>query len=143
MAEFPPRYTAPSKRKNQIVNGVKMCAMCQINPLPKGKIRYCSDECSKDSMVRAGFNLSWRLWDRDKGICADCGCQCEHPSKKVYSSASYEAGKHYAEVDHIIPVEEGGGSCGLDNLQTLCHNCHVAKSALQKKTKAEKRKSNG
>jgi HNH endonuclease len=28
------------------------------------------------------------------------------------------------QADHIVPVSEGGGSCGLDNLQTLCTPCH-------------------
>ena len=28
------------------------------------------------------------------------------------------------EADHIIPVSEGGGECGLDNYRTLCVMCH-------------------
>lgn len=28
------------------------------------------------------------------------------------------------EMDHILPVVEGGGSCGLENLRTLCWRCH-------------------
>ena len=28
------------------------------------------------------------------------------------------------DMDHIIPVVEGGGGCGLDNLRTLCIPCH-------------------
>lgn len=28
------------------------------------------------------------------------------------------------QADHIVPVAEGGGSCGLDNLRTLCTPCH-------------------
>ena len=28
------------------------------------------------------------------------------------------------QADHIIPVAEGGGGCGLDNLRTLCTTCH-------------------
>ena len=28
------------------------------------------------------------------------------------------------QADHIVPVAEGGGGCGLDNLQTLCTPCH-------------------
>lgn len=28
------------------------------------------------------------------------------------------------EMDHRVPVVEGGGSCGLENLRTLCWACH-------------------
>ena len=28
------------------------------------------------------------------------------------------------DADHIIPVKDGGGMCGLDNLRTLCISCH-------------------
>lgn len=29
------------------------------------------------------------------------------------------------EMDHVVPVVEGGGACGLDNLRTLCWACHA------------------
>ncbi len=28
------------------------------------------------------------------------------------------------DMDHIVPVVKGGGSCGLENLRTLCSPCH-------------------
>jgi 5-methylcytosine-specific restriction protein A len=31
---------------------------------------------------------------------------------------------HLWEADHIVPVVEGGGGCGLENLRTLCRACH-------------------
>ena len=34
--------------------------------------------------------------------------------------------RHLWEADHVVPVIEGGGACGLDNLQTLCVPCHRA-----------------
>lgn len=33
------------------------------------------------------------------------------------------------EMDHIVPVVEGGGDCGLDNLRTLCWRCHRSETA--------------
>ena len=30
----------------------------------------------------------------------------------------------HPQADHITAVAEGGGDCGLDNLQTLCSPCH-------------------
>ena len=29
------------------------------------------------------------------------------------------------EADHIVPVADGGGECGLDNYRLLCRPCHV------------------
>lgn len=33
------------------------------------------------------------------------------------------------EADHVVPVVEGGGSCGLENLRTLCQRCHKRETA--------------
>ena len=32
------------------------------------------------------------------------------------------------EADHIVPVAEGGGCCGLDGFRTLCWRCHAAET---------------
>lgn len=41
------------------------------------------------------------------------------------------------EMDHITPVIEGGGGCGLDNLRTLCVPCHrqVTKDLARRRRK--------
>lgn len=39
-----------------------------------------------------------------------------------------KAGDLY-DIDHIVPVCEGGGCCGLDNLRTLCLFCHKKETA--------------
>ena len=38
------------------------------------------------------------------------------------------------DADHIIPVKDGGGSCGLENIRTLCIKCHkvVTKESYSK-----------
>jgi 5-methylcytosine-specific restriction enzyme A len=33
------------------------------------------------------------------------------------------------DADHIVPVVEGGGGCGLDNYRTLCVACHKEETA--------------
>lgn len=45
------------------------------------------------------------------------------------------------EMDHTVPVVEGGGSCGLDNLRTLCWRCHKSVTAelRKRRTKGAKR----
>lgn len=34
-------------------------------------------------------------------------------------------------VDHITPISQGGSPLGLDNLQSLCYQCHSTKSAKE------------
>jgi 5-methylcytosine-specific restriction enzyme A len=44
------------------------------------------------------------------------------------------------QADHILPVVEGGGECGLDNYRTLCVGCHKRETAALAKRRAEARK---
>lgn len=44
------------------------------------------------------------------------------------------------EADHILAVVDGGGSCDLSNLQTLCWACHATKTAELATRRAEARR---
>jgi hypothetical protein len=44
------------------------------------------------------------------------------------------------EMDHVVPVVEGGGSCGLENLRTLCWSCHRQVTAELRARLAERRR---
>lgn len=35
------------------------------------------------------------------------------------------------EIDHIIPIYQGGSKYDFANLQTLCRDCHFAKSSQE------------
>lgn len=37
---------------------------------------------------------------------------------------------HTWEADHIIPVSEGGGGCGIEGYRTLCIECHRRETGL-------------
>lgn len=49
-------------------------------------------------------------------------------------------GRRLWEMDHTVPVIEGGGSCGLENLRTLCWSCHRKATAALAARRAEARK---
>lgn len=51
---------------------------------------------------------------------------------------TWDPRKSLWEADHVVGVAEGGGSCGLDNLQTLCRWCHADKTAEQAKRRSKK-----
>ena len=93
-------------------------------------------------------------WERDKGICAKCGCDASKPwgyrsGGPTYcydreTRQSYPATQIIAmadwNADHIVPVwsvpeglawAEAFRFWSIDNLQTLCGRCHKAKSALE------------
>ena len=41
------------------------------------------------------------------------------------------------EVDHIIPLEDGGELYELSALQSLCRGCHLAKSKRERSVKLD------
>ena len=43
-------------------------------------------------------------------------------------------------MDHIVPVVEGGGACGLENLRTLCICCHKKETRELARRLAEQRR---
>jgi hypothetical protein len=52
---------------------------------------------------------------------------CVGGAGKAYHKRTWIGG--FWDMDHITPVVEGGGGCGLDNLRTLCIPCHRAETA--------------
>lgn len=96
-------------------DGRACCRYCGVQ-VPVGRKSFCGDICVHEWKIRAnpGYARSC-CWKRDHGVCALCG--------KVDSGW---------EADHIVPVVEGGGECGLSGYRTLCHGCHVnATNALR------------
>jgi 5-methylcytosine-specific restriction endonuclease McrA len=66
---------------------------------------YCATCRPRNGSTWAWRALRLRALDRDRGLCVVCGDVA-------------------TEVDHIVPVELGGGD-GLDNLRSLCSDCHA------------------
>ena len=70
------------------------CALCD-NQLPKGRRRWCSDECGQTAasrfFIRKGDSNAVRnaLLKRDAGVCADCGEFCELQTRDFHLSRNY------------------------------------------------------
>jgi 5-methylcytosine-specific restriction protein A len=115
-----------------------------------------------------------QVYKRDRGVCKECGRSAadlveklsrERPSLKVgddheaqklawaalLDSLIAEGFDRYSllerilwQADHIVEVINGGGTCGLDNLQTLCVPCHKRKTRrLAAERAAARRQSTG
>ncbi len=127
------------------------CRNCG-QPVPKGRRTRCSTECAEalDLMYSPAIQRH-AVWKRDRGVCAICGYDCDklerimqHARNATYdlngpfemwrgtqNELGFGSGLHLWEMDHIVPVVEGGGvEVGmtaaeiLANLRTLCIPCH-------------------
>jgi 5-methylcytosine-specific restriction protein A len=128
-------------------NGEKLCYNCR-GLLPKGRPYNCSPECSEEWRTKTSPSyMRFRLFERDKGICSLCGLDTvalyEEYRKlphsqgwdelqtderrtflRVHGIPSGRTTTDWWDADHIVPVIEGGGECGLANFRTLCIPCH-------------------
>lgn len=137
-----------------------LCRLCN-NELPGRRTSWCSDECSNAYyMATSSSHLRYIINQRDKGICAKCGLDCEALERRI-NAMPKEAVKEVRRVlvengfnwshwnyncaslwdaDHIEPIDEGGSSWEMENIQTLCHPCHKEKTAEQAARGAKQRK---
>lgn len=120
-------------------SGERLCRWCR-GLVPKGRRTYCSNDCVHEWRIRSdpGY-LRHRVYQRDKGVCAKCGKDTDAMTRELsglrrkswleWQKRRAELGilgqrKTLWDADHITPVVEGGGECGLDGMRTLCLWCH-------------------
>lgn len=125
-------------------DGNPCCRWCGKGVKPPRRT-ICSPECVHELRLRtSGRYLRDCIYVRDRGICAICMVDTKQIAKKARELTGDDLDtylktngiskkrkiwikKHGGglwDADHIIPVKDGGGSCGLDNLRTLCIMCH-------------------
>eukprot|EP01083_Nonionella_stella_P193309 714098_1 len=130
---------------------------------------FCSEECHRRHGINTNSTAIRReLFQIERGVCQKCGVDCRKiylhichlvPSSRFVHLRSEKSFKdlerdrlwalctksplgegHFWEADHIIPVEQGGGQCDIENLQTLCVPCHRVKTRAQTKERAERKR---
>lgn len=97
-------------------NGMVCSCGCGVQLTGKKKrwaSMLCSNKAYAEFSIFKGNSSAIRkaLFAIDKGFCRSCG-----------------AFDNDWEADHIIPVHQGGGGCGIENYQTLCADCHKMKT---------------
>jgi 5-methylcytosine-specific restriction endonuclease McrA len=103
------------------------------------KLTFCGPECVHEYLLRSDPRyLRQKVFERDRGVCSVCKLDTmqiqrelsdvpygpERNARKI-ALGLYEHRDTFWDADHIQPVSEGGGLCGLDNLRTLCIRCHA------------------
>lgn len=137
----------------------KICPVCDQPNRRKFFARCCSVACSAKFWTIAYWSTALRgkCFTRDDHKCVNCGAG-NHTHEAWFERFQSWLAKipwedsrsfnwpalHYQketgdleplkinlEADHIIPIALGGNEFDLENLQTLCHRCHNAKTARE------------
>ena len=124
--------------------------------LPGVSSTYCSRECTDQGRLKRGGmgnQLRAQVFALEGGVCRLCGIDGHalftrmlalEPAERLNAlcNANWKLPKSakaldrllqnpkegdFWQADHILPVSEGGGGCGLENLRTLCVPCHTGK----------------
>ncbi len=138
------KYRTYSEPQPMGTNGRKACLQCGGDITDLQRRTFCSSKCSSDFRLKTDpMHVRFEVFKRDKGICALCGIDVFENAKWSNGSTRTRRARGTGDLwqaDHIIPVIEGGGECGLDNYRTLCTCCHKKETVALAKRRAEKRK---
>lgn len=84
---------------------------------------YSREPTPEERRLRSRLYVFWLKWAESEGFASNC-----------WGS--------YWQADHITPVCEGGGLCGLEGLRTLCTRCHKRETKALAARRALARKQN-
>ena len=139
-------------------DGRNLCRWCHLQvPTRKKQQVWCGQECVGEHALTKGSSGPIRIavLDRDKGVCAVCGLDCDAFEKRMRNRLRQLRDRRLGserikrlrdavvkrgfdglidstwQADHIVARSEGGSSL-MENIQTLCTPCHKAKSAEMK-----------
>jgi 5-methylcytosine-specific restriction protein A len=116
--------------------GHPVCRWCR-GPVTPPRRTFCGDPCVHEWKIRSSPSYVRRqVKKRDKGTCRLCGfnvvkahrewTRSKPPASDRSARKLWRAARPRWETDHIVPVADGGGECGLENYRLLCRPCHVS-----------------
>ncbi len=139
-----------AKHKYPVRRG--FCRVCRKPIVGDKRATVCGREClGKLGAVPIDWqDAKLRVFKRDKGVCAACGCNTEKLRRILRLCNVWDEigrtglpivvrrkmgfnphGERLWDCDHIRSVAEHGPAETIDDLQTLCHPCHKAKTREQ------------
>ena len=111
---------------------------CQPGCGKPSENRYCE---AHESVADEQRKASYKHLDSKRGTAEDRGYNDRWRRVSVWFRKAHPVceyrircnGALATEVDHIIPLDEGGARYEWENLRATCHRCHVAKTWNDKK----------
>ena len=116
-------------------SGAPVCRWCR-GPVAPPRRTFCGEACVHEWKIRSSpWYVRREVKKRDKGTCRLCGLnvvkahrewtRAKPPVTDRAARKRWRAARPLWEADHIVPVADGGGECGLDNYRLLCRPCHL------------------
>lgn len=112
--------------------GRKKCRVC--GTIVEGRGVYCGSKCRDAFLIARRPEYAAMRVRQEKGTCcAGCGAdeiECFERYKRAVECLSGTPCEGLLapfamwQNDHVRPVSDGGGECGLDNFRLLCPPCH-------------------
>jgi 5-methylcytosine-specific restriction enzyme A len=125
-------------------NGRLACLQCGGDITAPRRKTFCSPKCADDFRLKtSSFHVRIKVLERDNGICAKCGKDVFAEAERVTGFPRRRKARGSGDLwqaDHITPVAEGGGECGLEGYRTLCRRCHgIETGKLRRRINRRKR----
>ena len=147
------RRRAPLEPLSQDVFGRTLCRYCKEEPVQAPYRAFCSYRCCREFRIRRYPEVAKEEYIKAYGDqCVKCK-KSEHilygawkeAYDRLFGMALDDLLKPFPffQLDHIRPVIDGGGECGLDNLRLLCRACHGGITARFNHGRAERRRAVG
>lgn len=128
------RRSSSYARKQVLKRDKGICALCGHNCLAEERklkyLRHLAWVHRNTAEYRTHCDAYW-------AYAATQNIPAPKPGLEYDTKALYSWRRSLWDTDHILSVVEGGGGCGLENLQTLCRPCHAAKTAELAKRRAQ------
>lgn len=112
-------------RSKENARANRTCAFCGTPIYDKRKI-FCNFRCRRGFHRKYRFyvitwrQIRYRVFRRDAWTCVKCNR------------------RRAREVDHIVPLADGGSEFELDNCQSLCRACHLEKTIREMRVRRER-----
>lgn len=156
-------FSMKHERLQKGPNGRNLCRWCK-KECPRKQLTFCPAdasghrECLHQWKIRSDHDYRRaEIFKRDKGVCAMCRRDTVRWAGEIWAMqadirAEYDGRlklgcrwikpEQFWEADHIVPVVEGGGGCGLEGYRSLCLPCHrlVTKALMRRLFRAKAKK---